>query len=104
MIKTSNKPWSLLLLYILSVNVSSIIFRLFLFLILVFPCVSQVFSELRVLFSIGGRQFPLDSAVNYFYMPDHFLDNARNVSINLGFKMVIRHLITQTDIAYVLKL
>ncbi|XP_046642045.1 discoidin domain-containing receptor 2-like [Daphnia pulicaria] len=47
----------------------------------------QVFSVLRVLFSIGGRQFPLDSAVTYFYMPDHFLDNARNVSINLGFKM-----------------
>ena len=46
-----------------------------------------MFSELRVLFSIGGRHFPSDGAVTYFYMPDLFLDNARNVSIHLGFKL-----------------
>ncbi|XP_045034749.1 discoidin domain-containing receptor tyrosine kinase B isoform X1 [Daphnia magna] len=47
----------------------------------------QVFSELRVLFSIGGRQFPSSSCVIYSYMPDRFLADARNVSIHLGFKM-----------------
>lgn len=46
-----------------------------------------MFSELKILFSIGGRQFSSDEAVTYFYMPDLSLDNARNVSIHLGFKL-----------------
>ena len=55
--------------------------------IILSPSLIQVFAELRISFSVGGRHFPSDSIIDYVYMPDMAMVSARNVSIHLGFKL-----------------
>lgn len=46
----------------------------------------QVFSKAKVMFSVGGRYYN-GRALSYSYMPDRMLENARNVTIHLQYKL-----------------
>ncbi|XP_050301112.1 discoidin domain-containing receptor 2-like isoform X2 [Anthonomus grandis grandis] len=46
----------------------------------------QVFSKAKILFSIGGK-FYNGAILSFSYMPDKVLENARNVSINLHYRI-----------------
>lgn len=42
----------------------------------------QVFSEAKIVFSVGGKYFP-GEPITYSYMEDRIFENSRNVSIKL---------------------
>jgi len=44
----------------------------------------QIFSRARIYFSNEEGKFDDDRSVDYFYMPDQMLEDARNVTINLN--------------------
>ena len=50
---------------------------------LIFIYLSQVFSRAKIYFSNEEGKFGDDRAVDFLYMPDTAIEDARNVSINL---------------------